>query len=196
MVGGLAAGAAEHDGAGLFLGGLQEVVEGLIGAVLGNDEGVRGGHEQHDGLDLVGGVAGLLALQGLEDDVGQVETGGVVAVGLVADEFLPAHGTAAAHEIGDDHALAQSFFEQGLLSAGEDVGFTACIEGDHVCDGRTGEICGRGGGDEERHRGEGEQKLFDQHDSLLKRFRLSATSMNMPCTSKREQEICRYYELE
>ena len=91
--------------------------------------------EDHDGLQVCRLIAGILALQRLKDDVGEVDARGAVAVGFALHELAPAEGAACADLIVDHDLLAEFFFKVGLLKTGEQVGFAAGTEGDEIVDG-------------------------------------------------------------
>jgi hypothetical protein len=85
-------------------------------------------------------------LQGLQDNVGDVDTGHQVAVRLGSHQLAPTQGTAAADLVVDDDFLPKTLFKYRLLAAGFAVGLPARVEGDQVGDGLgwIGLILGRG----------------------------------------------------
>ena len=120
------AGGGGADGVGRLLGGVDQVLQRLVGAVRPDPDDARVEHLVDDRREVLLGED-RLAL-GIEDDrVGgrQVDEADVVAVRLLAHQLGPAHLAAGAALVHDDDRLAEHLLGDRGDDAGGDVGRAA-----------------------------------------------------------------------
>ena len=125
---------------GELLGGLDEVLEGLVGAVIPDEQDIRGALEHVDLLEVQGLVPGIPHLQGLENRMGQVVARDRVSVGFGLDQFRPAEGPAAADLVVDRDIDAEDLLQGCLLKSCGDIRLPAGVETDVIGDPLAGEL--------------------------------------------------------
>jgi len=173
---GAGAAPASEDAGGLFFGGLDEVLQGLVRAVLADEQDIRRALEHIDLLEVQRVVPGIAHLHRLDDRVGQVVPGDRVPVGLGPGQFRPAERPAAADLVGDGDIDAKGLLQGGLLESRGDIRLAAGIETDFVSDAFARELVRRGGRSDQNqgHHGAKNDKthgnpfhLFPPHSSLI-----------------------------
>ncbi len=110
---------------------LNKFFGGLIRACVENSKGKGRLMEDKDRHYLFGLVAHFL-LEGLKDNMGNIEARDSIPIGLGLGQLPPAEGPAAANFVVDDYLLSEKLLQRELLTPRLAVRLSSRVKTDHV----------------------------------------------------------------